>query len=189
MKGNVVTWPAGFTWTTPPPEPGPTSGEIVIDEERLQHWIARGAQPIAPTVKALKVTWTPRSVLQVALEAPATRQTGDGIVLRVAEAVRQTIPRELPVFVRMQATTDEDEAWRGASAVDLAQETGVGTQRLELGSEQKGPSAPAIVEGLLAEAITCEMQLLVPAIEYRNGIHSVEPRQEAVDSPALIPVR
>lgn len=31
VKGNVVTWPAGFTWTTPPAEPGPTPGEILID--------------------------------------------------------------------------------------------------------------------------------------------------------------
>ena len=33
------------------------------------------------------------------------------------------------------------------------------------------------------------MQLPVPAIEYRNAIHSVELRQEPIDSPALVPMR
>jgi hypothetical protein len=31
VKGDVVTWPSGFQWTEPEPEPGPTPGSVVID--------------------------------------------------------------------------------------------------------------------------------------------------------------
>lgn len=54
---------------------------------RLRVSLNRDGQSIAPNVKALKVSWTPRSVLNVTLEAPTTRATGDGIVLRVAASV------------------------------------------------------------------------------------------------------
>jgi len=30
VKGNTVTWPSGFQWTAPSPEPGPTPGSVVI---------------------------------------------------------------------------------------------------------------------------------------------------------------
>lgn len=30
IKGDVTTWPRAFTWTEPPPEPGPTPGDVVI---------------------------------------------------------------------------------------------------------------------------------------------------------------
>jgi small subunit ribosomal protein S16 len=84
---------------------------IVIDEERFQHWVARGAQP-TNTVKQL--------VKAHAKGLAAGSSTGSAGVSRapaaVAEPEAQEAPADDPLEARAEATADETAADDEAAA-------------------------------------------------------------------------
>ncbi len=58
---------------------------------------------IPPTVKALKVTWVPKSILGIAIESPSTRAAGEGIVVRVASSVSYVDAQNFYVWLPLPA--------------------------------------------------------------------------------------
>ena len=70
-------------------------------------------------------------------------------------------------------------------AIDLAAERRVRAQRLELGTEQERVAEPAVVEGLLAEAVAHEVEATFLAVPQREGEHAVEAGQRVGQAPLV----
>ncbi|MCA9518455.1 MAG: DUF11 domain-containing protein, partial [Myxococcales bacterium] len=107
---------------------------------RLKVTLDRGTNPIAPAVKDLKVSWTPKSVLGLALEAPATKAAGDGIVLRVSASVSFVTATDFVAWV--PAPTPTDNRYNQAAALSFVSATDGGVYTAS-GATVGGVAIPA----------------------------------------------
>ncbi len=64
-------------------------------------------QYLAPTIKDVMVTWVPKSLLALALEAPPTKAAGDGIVLRVSASVSFVNAKDFVAWVPAPTVTND----------------------------------------------------------------------------------
>src|SRR5947209_1922745 len=72
-----------------------------------------------------------------------------------------------------------------STTVYIRSECRVGTQRLQLGSEQQGIVLPAVVQWLLAEPVTRQPQRFFATIPERKGKHAYAPRQRCFHAPGF----
>jgi len=79
--------------------------------------------PLAPTIKSLKVTWVPKSLLSVSLESPATKQAGDGIVVRVNASVSYVNAKDFVAWVTAPPPTAGTAPYNPAGALSFVSAT------------------------------------------------------------------
>src|SRR6516165_2547173 len=70
-------------------------------------------------------------------------------------------------------------------AIEFRAESGQRTQGLQFGSERKIPCHPAVVEGLLAESVTEQLEGAVPPVPNGCGEHALTSIECPIDSPIL----
>ena len=77
------------------------------------------------------------------------------------------------------------EVARHGATIELGAETRQGRQGLQLGSECKDLAHPAVVERLLTEAVTHQVELPLSLVPEGDGEHSLAGLERSIDPPAF----